>query len=414
MSSPFGSLSGFGSNFSSFSSGSNKITKSPSTSTGFGSSSSNQVSTTIAAQTPTKKEPLDSSNVKDIAQKGETITLSTYSGINKTTKSNVKISSLLDLEQFKKKDYSLIEIRTYDYINKKLIDPIPPRTTPTPSTQGSTGLFSQVNKDSKPDSSKQTTNLFSSSTETVTPINWDKSELNFPVPPSFQNCSSLPYYKPIFNHFHSSLTSFDCSMPTGTIRKQDYSSLFVSSDLSSKRKITDRPLKFDASLLNCSQPQNTELLSSVLSYGAVQMGLTTFPDITTLQNKRDIPNFRIEKNGIAIIDFQQTADIAGFDFEKNIVIDKCFVDIYRNKRNIPHKGTGLNIEAMITFFDVWPKDIITNERIITKNELCLNDMESQLRNYCKQKEATFVYYDKKRGIFKMLVDNFDLAPFELP
>ena len=60
-------------------------------------------------------------------------------------------------------------------------------------------------------------------------------------------------------------------------------------------------------------------------------------------------------------------DKSHFNFRKDIIIRSCLVDVYRLKRNIPKKGTGMNVSAMINMHSTWPKNLMSGIREKTKN-----------------------------------------------
>jgi hypothetical protein len=122
--------------------------------------------------------------------------------------------------------------------------------------------------------------------------------------------------------------------------------------------------------------------------------LRTIPDEARARLLGVVKNFRILREGIATIDFQSEVDVVAVDFRQDVVIDVGIVDIYRNKRRIPAEGSGLNTQAVICMEQIFP---------VARGAA---DFEYRLREFCRTRNADFVFYLGNRGIFQFVVPNF--------
>lgn len=351
--------------------------------------------------------------------------------------------SIFANEKFKQ--YSPLELRVFDYINQKKVDqlqapPAPTASAPEQASSTTSSLFS-----AKPAISTTPaigTNLTKQYTSTT-------AEADGLTEKEIQDATNIP--KTIPAKVHTAAEFFEPNLPklkktqfsdisiryNEQAQFTDYSLLFKSQNSSSHRiKSFVTPIIITAKMLKSGIEQESSTARFAPNYNDDNDSnnhltekdyfppsasniistdeYTIYPPLRKIQTFSSIKNFRISKDTIASIDFLSPVDISNFNFKKDVIIRQCLVDVYRLKKKLPKKGTGLNVDAMINMHSAWPKNVTSGVREKTANVKALSQYEDQLKNYCESKNAKFVFYLKEKGIFQFIVPDFANGPFDLP
>lgn len=314
------------------------------------------------------------------------------------------------------KGYTPLELRVYDYIKKDMIQKLPPQpekpaapaTSALPSLTG--GLFGSSNTNKEQNKPATTFGAVQDHGEAIK-INW--SSATFPTEPTYKVESAAQYFQ-INPKTTKDLKQMDFSISRNKQleQKENYSKLFKSIVQQTNMKCNTAPLIIDSKLLKYAIPTPPE--SFVESFDEDNTSIRTIPSLKDIGDTNNVYNFRIENSEFGIIDFRSAVDVSLFNIKKDVVIDERFVDVYRRKRDIPRVGEGLNTEAVITLFKVFPKDEISGKREYNNNENVISNYQKQLKEYCLSKNIIFQSYEPQKGILHFSVKNFVNGPFEFP
>lgn len=343
------------------------------------------------------------------------------------------------------KQYSLLELRVFDYITQKKIDELPaPPAAPAPLSTASafnptsftaSSLLGKATT-AGTDANKQYTNK-AAENDGLTEKDIQNAQ-GGPNPIPAKIYTAAEFFKPNVPKLKKTLISEISIRSEEENQFIDYSILFKPRTSSSNRsKSVVAPIVVTAKMLDCGPPLESSTQKFAPSYRDDQInenneiegddfasyssskynlsdGYTTYPPLSKIHLSSSVKNFRISKEEVATIDFLEPVDISKLDFKKDVIIRTCFVDVYRIKKNMPKKGTGLNVRAMINMHSVWPKNETSGIRERTKNPKILSQYENSLNNFCETKEVQLIFYMKDKGILQFLVPDFSNGPFDLP
>jgi nuclear pore complex protein Nup98-Nup96 len=137
-------------------------------------------------------------------------------------------------------------------------------------------------------------------------------------------------------------------------------------------------------------------------------GYETRPSIADLSKMSEaelaaVPNFVIARPGYGEVAWEGTVDVRDADLDRIISINPKDVAVYQieeDEGTKPPVGTRLNRPAVITFFEVFPKD---NAKA-TSTEL--EKFASRLEKQCSKMGAVFLAYERANGTWKIRVAHF--------
>lgn len=373
-----------------------------------------------------------------------------------STKQGVS-TSICNNDKFKQ--YSLLELRVFDYISQNKVEKLkPPPAAPAAAaaataTNSATGAAAPSFTSSLFNTKQTTGNTLGGTSfsiaKTINTATVDNDGLDDKAIKEAQGLpSTIPakiftaaeFFKPNIPKLKKIQISETSTRRNEQPQFIDYSILFKPRISSSHRAksavtpiiITDKmlnrgpeeepsTLRFAPSYVDEEDYDDIKIHPSIKEYPRPSMEnlvasneLTLYPPLNKIQVLTDVKNFRISKDTVATIDFLSPVDISHFNFKKDIIIRSCLVDVYRLKKNIPKKGTGMNVSAMINMHSTWPKNLMSGIRERTKNMKILSQYEEQLKNFCEKKNAQFLFYLKDKGIFQFIVPDFTNGPFDLP
>lgn len=317
----------------------------------------------------------------------------------------------------KYKDYAPDELRVFDYITKGLIDKMveQPRSH-AGGFSGAQGATTGTTQAASKLAFSGTQNVSSSNPSNVK-YEWDKAEGKPEIPPAKVKTAEN-FFKSAAMRFRKEVEEDDMT-GFSMIRKMEdagqFTSLFeptrVKVRFEKERKPLE-PIHVNPELLH--RGGYAELMRGERE-GDMLLKFKTIPPLSQIKGRSSsIPTFRIVKENVAEIDFQKPVDVGSVNFEEDIALSRGFVDVYRTKRMIPKEGTGLNTDAVISMWGIWPKDQETGNRVEIRDARDVANYEARLKEFCAAKDATFVFYLPERGFFQFLVRNFEFGPYSVP
>ena len=326
-----------------------------------------------------------------------------------------KLLSVAAMPKFK--DYGPDELRVFDYIKKGLIDKMveQPRSH-AGGFSGAQGASTGLNQGTGTVMFTGTQNVSASNPSNVK-YAWAQAEGKPEIPPSKVKTAEN-FFKSATMRFRKEVEEDDMT-GFSMIRKMEdagqFTSLFEPTRVKVRFEKERKPLE--------PIHVNPELLHRG-GYAELMRGereedmwlkFKTIPPLSQIKGRSSsIPTFRIVKENVAEIDFQKPVDVGSVNFEEDIALSRGFVDVYRTKRMIPKEGTGLNTDAVISMWGIWPKDQETGKRVEIRDAKDVADYEARLKEFCAAKHATFVFYLPERGFFQFLVRNFEFGPYSVP
>ena len=334
-----------------------------------------------------------------------------------TVNVTLPIQSIFALEKLK--PYGPEELRVFDYISKGVIEKMPDVSRGTHGA-GGTGLFGSEavkKEEQKPTTTTPTGGVFATVQQQTTQeknIDWDYAVQRQLVTRDTGNISTAADY------FKSGTRQVlvDTEVELAMVRKVDdadrYWRLFnpvrmkarIERDVEVSVIHVNPELLRPAAYMEPSKARKAE--ESLLKF-------KTVPPLSQIRGTSTVvPNFRIMKENVASIDFQKTVDVGAVDFEQDIAMSRGFVDIYRTKRTIPQEGTGLNTDAIVSMWGIWPKDPETGNRVEITDPEKIKHYKAKLKEFCAKKHANFAFYIPERGFFQFVVPNFLMGPYVVP
>ncbi|OHT00926.1 hypothetical protein TRFO_32221 [Tritrichomonas foetus] len=353
-----------------------------------------------------------------------------------TTKVSVKTTSGSDgtgnlnniIGQEKFKNYSPLELRVFDYITQQKIAELPPPpAAPAIMTPNFTSFSTTTTTKTTTQAPASGTNT--SGTYAATDATEQLSETaiqnaqGLPTPMAAKIMTAAEFFKPNTTKLKKFQRTEVSIKHEDTQKFVDYSILFKPKS-TLRSKTVAAPIVVNSSLLKCGVPVEESTKEFYVlptndhfdEAPKIEESKTfkTFPAIKDIHNLNSVKNFRISKTDVATIDFLNDVNISNINFNKDIIIRSCLVDVYRIKKAIPQEGTGMNTKAMIVMNGAWPKNIANGIREKPRLPAQQKDYENVLKEYCGSKNAQFVFYLAEQGIFQFIVPNFNNGPFDLP
>lgn len=149
-----------------------------------------------------------------------------------------------------------------------------------------------------------------------------------------------------------------------------------------------------------------EIRPVALGYWAAATGdaLVFEPDIQrlTIEELRHVHNLTVSRRGIGRIHFPGNTDCSNLDVSRLLRLEVGEVLVYPEGGTKPDVGVGLNKRAIVTMYKCYPpsgskllKDIKAQERY-----------KQKIQQMTERKNATFIEYDCKTGIWIFSVDHF--------
>ena len=332
-----------------------------------------------------------------------------------TVSVTVPIHSIFALDKFKA--YGPEELRVFDYICKGVIDKMPAVSR---SAQGALfGREAVKKEEQKPATTTTTTTgggLFAASTTQTTSqkdIEWDDAINKQLRTRESEISTSADYFQP-----ETRQVLVDTEVELAMVRKVDgadrYWRLF--NPVRMKARI-ERDVEVSVIHVNPELLRPAAYLEPAKARKAEEslLKFKTVPPLSQIRGTSTVvPNFRIMKENVASIDFQKAVDVGAVDFEQDIAMARGFVDIYRTKRTIPQEGTGLNTDAIVSMWGIWPKDPETGNRVEITDPEKIKHYKAKLKEFCAKKHANFAFYIPERGFFQFVVPNFLMGPYVVP
>ncbi|KAH0788926.1 nuclear pore complex protein [Histomonas meleagridis] len=315
------------------------------------------------------------------------------------------------------KNYTPLELRVYDYVKKNKIEKLPPQPEKPKEAAPAAQPLSLFSKTTGTDNTNNNNKTFGFGAVQDhgegLKINWQKA--TYPTEIAYKVESAAPYFQPIPKiTIESRQHGYSGTSEQQIVRHKNYSKLFQPRT-STHIKQSVVPLVVPSKMYSLAEPAPSCLDQFRLDapQELENKYLTTVPSLKEIGDTKKVAHFRIERQEFGAIDFQNTIDISGFDFRKDVVINERFVDVYRRKRDIPEVGTGLNTDAIITLYKVFPKDKRSGKRYKTDDLNIVNGYQSQLKEYCLSKNIRFISYHPS-GVLQFAVSCFNRGPFEFP
>ena len=164
----------------------------------------------------------------------------------------------------------------------------------------------------------------------------------------------------------------------------------------------------------------SDLESSLIDDHHIQHVLLslTRSDYSTVPSCRDIIDqvshnfklivreFTIIRNGFGQIQFPGSTDITGLDLDLIVFIERREVTVYPIESNKPKYGFGLNKEAIVSLYEVWPIDKSTRQAIHDPVRILSSRYYEKVEKSTEKLGAQFIDYDIHYGIWKFKVEHF--------
>ena len=334
--------------------------------------------------------------------------------VSNGTKRKMKIQNIAADPKFKAQSYTPEELRFFDYINQEKIA--------APPTQSITGLKGSINiQQSKPQGEKSAPISLSQSktaTEQQQPkIEYKNIQFTEPKPAEIPTAAEFFKTKKLERKLQESTQDLVfLGKPT-----KNYSLYFTqkSNAFSGNNSYTYnaiKPVRFTSDMLHSITPvrlSENELLNTA-SFHKIK----TIPPLSEI-NRLQAKDLEIIREGVAEVKFQQVVDASNFDIDTDVVIEPCFLNFfpqYTTKKQKQEKAKGMDVQATITMYGVWPaaKSSEIRKRISSTDSPEAHRFHQALMLFCHSKNSRFKSYDCLRGVFTFEVDGICDGPYDIP
>lgn len=139
-----------------------------------------------------------------------------------------------------------------------------------------------------------------------------------------------------------------------------------------------------------------------------KQGYVVHPSISDLEAMSEadlaaVDDFKVERPGFGSVAWDGAVDVRGVDLDAVVVIEKKNVSVYDNAElngGKPKQGSKLNRSAVITLYDIFPKDGQSSS-----NE-AKNKMTRKIEKATTKMGAELLLYDVENGIWQFRVGHF--------
>jgi hypothetical protein len=122
-------------------------------------------------------------------------------------------------------------------------------------------------------------------------------------------------------------------------------------------------------------------------------------EMMTSEELSEVSNFAVLLPGVGKIEWEGKTDVRGLDLDRLILIERLAVQVYYDE-DVPKPpvGEGLNKDATIQLFKVFPKEGSSAAKILK--------FEQKLIDTCGKSEADFIEYNSVTGLWIFAVRHF--------
>ena len=325
----------------------------------------------------------------------------------------MKINNISAHDKFKGFAYTPEELRFYDYISQNKIS--------APQTKAQEPLLKSMQiKEQKPQGSSSTLQLTASKTATAAQEKVIKKDhLQFTEPRPAEILTAAEFFK--IKKLERKLQESSQDLVFHGKHTKDYSIYFnkKTNAFSSQNGYTSnaiKPVRFTSEMLHSITPvrlPENEFLN-ILNPNKIK----TNPPLSQI-NRLQAKDLEIIREGVAEVKFQQIVDTSNFDIDSDIIMEPCFLNFYpqyTTKKQKEEKAKGMNVQATITMYGVWPaaKSSEIRKRISSTDSPEAFKFHQALMLFCHSKNSRFKSYDCLRGVFTFEVDGICDGPYDIP
>jgi len=139
-----------------------------------------------------------------------------------------------------------------------------------------------------------------------------------------------------------------------------------------------------------------------------KLGYNVFPSITELKAMSEadlatVAGFKVERPGYGSVEWDGAVDVRGVDIDTVVLIESKNVSVYDEAEETgqkPQQGSKLNRPAVITMYDIYPKDGAESSAEAKEK------LKRKIEKSTKKMGAELLSFDEESGVWKFRVGHF--------